>query len=211
MAWGATIWHPDGRVQFDSTWPAMCRRAKGRATGNTTITVTGGRRPVVALRPINCNAAIYSCDKSGNDYTYHLTFFQASSGGYCDWWVYDTPPPPASSSDWSIAFWDENGNPTFNAAYPPMRPVPEAPQPSGRIYAVCAAIGPKWSESVLTTVDTFGNIVSTDWATTMGGWQFDGSEFFTLDFATNFHFGVSTDQSYDPAATSRLLIDVTGH
>lgn len=189
----------------------MCRRAKGRATGNTTITVTGGRRPVVALRPINCNAAIYSCDKSGNDYTYHLTFFQTASGGYCDWWVYDTPPPPASSSDWSIAFWDENGNPTFNAAYPPMRPVSETPQPSGRIYAICAAIGPKWSESVLTTVDSFGNIVNIDWATTMGGWQFDGSEFFTLDFATNFHFGVSTDQSYDPAATSRLLIDVTGH
>lgn len=212
MSWGATIWHPDGRVQFDSSWPAMCRRSKGRSTSSsTTISVTSGRKPIVAIRPVGCNAAIETCNRSGNDYSYNLVIYQFDSGGYCDWWVYDTPPATAPTSGWNIVFWDEAGNVTFNAEYPPMRPVPEAAQPSGKVYAICAAIGPKWSEQVLTIEDTFGNIIGTDWATTLGGWRFDGSEFYTVDLATNFHFGVTSDQGYDPASTSRLLIDVTGH
>lgn len=211
MAWGATIWHPDGRVQFDSTWPAMCRRQKGRATANATITVTGGRKPIVAIRPINCNAAIATASRSGNDYSYSLTIYSIGSGGYCDWWVYDTPPKTASNSGWAIVFWDEAGKVTFNSLYPPMRPVAEGPQPSGKLYAIVAAIGPKWEEQVITIEDTFGNIVGFDWATNVGGWEFDGSDFFTASYSTPAHFGLSSDQSYDPGQTSRLLIDVTGH
>lgn len=209
--WGGTFWREDGRVQFDSDWPALCRRQKGRATGNTTITVNGGRRPHIAIRPINCNAAIYSANRSGNNFTYQLTFFQTGAGGYCDWWVYDAPPEAPGSEDWHIEFYDTLNRVTFTTAYPPMRPVPEGAQPSGKIYAIVPAIGPKWAEQVLTIEDTFGNVIGTDWSTTLGGWIFDGSEFYTQDLATTFHFGVSSDQGYDPALTSRVLIDVTDH
>lgn len=211
MAWGATVWHPDGRVQFDSAWPALCVRAKGRATGTAVITVTSGRKPVVAIRPINCNAAIEGCTRSGADYSYNLSIYQVASGGYCDWWVYDTPPPTNPDSGWSMIFMDDAGLVTFNAAYPPMRIVPDEAQPSGRVYAIAPAVGPAWQEQVLTIEDTFGNIVGIDWRTRMGGWVFDGSYFATAMLDTPFHFGVTSDQSYDPAQSSYLLLDVTGH
>lgn len=209
--WGATIWHPDGRVQFDSDWAAMCLRQKGRATSNVTINVNGGRKPIMAIRPIGCNAAIYQADRSGNNYAFHMSFFQTDAGGYCDWWIYDTPPQSVSNAGWSLIFWDAAGNVTFDSLYPPMRPVPEAAQPAGKVYAIAPAIGPKWEEQVLTIEDTFGNVIDVDWRTNIGGWRFDGSQFYTESVATNFHFGVSSDQSYDPGATSRVLLDVTNH
>ncbi|WHO37885.1 hypothetical protein PMI04_015090 [Sphingobium sp. AP49] len=165
----------------------------------------------MAIRPINCNAAIESCTKSGNNYSYSLSIYAMGAGGYVDWWVYDTPPETAPTSGWALIFWNEAGKVTFNSLYPPMRPVPEGPQPAGRVYAIVSAIGPKWEEQVITIEDTFGNIVGFNWSTNIGGWEFNGSDFYTVSYSTPAHFGVSSDTGYDPGSTSRLLIDVTGH
>jgi hypothetical protein len=212
MAAISTIWAPDGqRILFDALWPQMVLVGKGRITTLTqTITVTGGINPLVAFRPINCNAAIATQGRSGSTFTYDMKMYSQSSGGYVDYWIYDKIPPAKPTSGAALFLLDANGNCTFSTARTPMVLAPQSSQPAGRIYAISPSTGPYFREQVDADVDTFGIPIFRR-ITAVGGWIFDGASFSIQSFTTTDHFGFSSDAVYDPSLSDYLVLAVTTH
>lgn len=202
------IWHPDGRVQFDSTWPQKVRVTKGRITDLTqTIVLPGGRNPTVAFRPINCNACIERQQLSGTTFSYDFVKYQYSAGHYIDYWIYDRVPPGKPTSKPVHALFDEAENTTFSTEQVPMRYAKQATQPAGKIYAIAPWPGPYWQQRYDDVENSHGGIDIVRTAE-MGGWVFNGSSFSIQSFGTPTDFDYSADGSYTPGF---FLIDVTNH
>lgn len=208
MVVAAKIWHPDGRVQFDSNWPQKVLVAKGRISGLTqTITLTGGRNPTVAFRPINCNACIERQNLSGTTFSYNFVKYQYSTGHYIDYWIYDRVAPQRPTSGIGLAFFDDNQNTTFNSQQTPMRYAKQATQPSGKIYAIAPWPGPYWRQRYDDVENSHGGVDIVRTAE-MGGWVFNGSSFSIQSFGTPTDFDYSADGSYTPGF---FLVDVTNN
>lgn len=206
MTTGGKIWHPDGRVQFDSSWPQKILVAKGRITAlGQTITLEGGRNPTVAFRPVNCNACIQQQTLSGSTFGFQFIKYQYTSGHYVDYWIYDTVPPAKPTSGLGLAFFDDTGKTTFNSQQVPMRFAKQASQPSGKLYAIAPWPGPYWRQRYDDIENSHGGIDIVRTAE-MGGWVFNGSVFSIHSFATPTDFDYASDGGYEPGF---FLVDVT--
>jgi len=209
----SVLWADDGRVMFDSRWPQLARVAKGRITANSqAITFAGGTVPVVAFRPINCNAAIETQTRSGSTFTYNFLTYQRSSGFYIDYWIYDRIAPTKPTSGNNLALFDASGNCTFDITKTPMAIARQASQPSGRTYAIAPAPGPAWRQTAQERFDSKGNLIDIIYTLQMGGWSFNGSTFSTQMFGASADIGQGTyEGGYDPAANGYVILDVTNH
>lgn len=196
---------------FDTRWPQMTLVGKGRiTTTGQAATLTGGRSPIIAYRPINCSAAVLTEGRSGTTFTFNFGIYNPSSGAYVDYWIYDRVAPQKPTSGVSLVLFDQAGNTTFRADATPMVVAPAGLQPAGRIYAIAPSVGPYWREDVNIDVNTEG-IPVTQRITEVGGWRFDGGGFYIDPRQTNDHFGLSSDGAYDPSLSFSLVLDVTNH
>lgn len=208
MAVGARIWHPDGRIQFDSSWPQKVLVEKGRITSEAqTITLPGGRNPTVAFRPINCNACIERQNLSGNTFSYQFVTYQRGAGYYIDYWIYDRVAPQKPAGGPGLILCDEAGNVTFSSLQTPMIYAKQNSQPAGRAYAIAPWPGPFWQQRYDDVTNSHGGIDIVRTAI-MGGWVFNGSTFSIQSFGTPTDFEYNQDGSYTPGY---FLVDVTNH
>lgn len=206
------IWAPNrARVLFDSRWPQMMRVAKGRISANgQSATLTGGRKPIIAYRPINCSAAVTTEGRNGSTFTFNFGIYNPASGAYVDYWIYDRVPPEKPTSGVDLVLFDGAQNTTFRADVTPMVIAPPGLQPAGKVYAIAPSVGPYWREDVNIDINTEG-IPVTQRITAIGGWRFDGGGFYIDPRPTNDHFGLNSDGAYDPSLSYWVILDVTNH
>lgn len=215
------------KTLFDSRWPQMGLIAKGRISNFTpvstwssyrylaTATVENVRQPLVAIRPINCNAAYISMGGTAEQASFQFERFKYGAGEhYVDYWIYDRIHPTQMNSN--IGFWLRNPDTldlTFSSEYKPMRFIPAgSAQPSGKIYAVCSIPGMSWREDLEIEIDSWGNATGNIVTRTeVGGWEINGSQFVTNRVQGDYLVGVSFDSSFDPADSYWMLCDVTNH
>lgn len=178
--------------QLDDVHPVKSYRTKGSVSPIVqtkpqwfSVSFTADAQPWIALRGVNCHAAVEYVVKSGSTYTFHYFAVLATSGASITYYIFDKCPTAPRTTGWGFELYNDAGETIVSDAYPPVRFVdiildPAGTDftgpftyPSGRTYATVAPAC-LWQNRTEVEEPTFGAPIRTDFYD-MGGWRWNGT------------------------------------